>query len=198
MSEYYPYAYAGDLKTLQSSVVITQPVNQNGNVIGRSTIEVTGSFSRPSYATTTYAAGDVVSNSTSSVITNELNNVVRTSGGSGTVLNAILIDGANQPLIGNYEVYVFKTNRTTEIDNSPFSCSYLDATNIVAVIPFSSSYFVVNGESSGNVVYLANIIPQSFVCNPTSSSLYWNLVVRNNYVPVASEQYTLKLNILQD
>lgn len=190
---------ASTAKTGNTQVLMVQPIDANGNVAFNTTVICTSSFTR--YTTTTaYVPGQVICNSTGSdAVTNVLSNVVRSSGGSGMILNASLIDSTNAANPGNYEVYIFSNNRTSEYDSASFSASYSDGINLVSVIPFStSSYYIINSGSNGTVVYTNNNIMQGFVCSPSTSSLYWNLVVRNAYTPKASEQYTLKLRIKQD
>jgi hypothetical protein len=190
-------------KSVVSQVLLVQPVDDHGQIgsnVGGFTLYTSSSFLRPAAPNTaSYVSGDIIANSPSAATTNVIPNVVRVVGGSGTILNATLVDGANQPTIGNYEVYLFKKNRTSENDNSLFSCSYSDAQTLVGVIPFvQSSSFVMCSGSAGTTLYTNPNVLLSFVCLPLTSSLFWNLVVRNSYVPISSEQYTLNLNISAD
>jgi hypothetical protein len=190
---------ASSAKSSVSQVLLVQPIDDHGQIgsnVGGFTLCATSSFVRPSAPNTaSYVSGEVVSTGSTNVIPN----VVRVAGGSGTILNATLIDGANQPNLGNYEVYLFRKNRVSEADSTFFSASYVDAQNIVCVIPFSpSSSYVVCSGSKGTTIYTNQNVLQSFVCLPLTSSLYWNLVVRNSYAPISNEQFTLTLNIAAD
>jgi len=165
---------------------------------GGTTYYVTSSFTRSAAPNTaSYASGDVVANATASAITNILTNIARITGSSGIIKSVGLVDGANQPVTASYEAYIFNTNRTSEADNAAFSASFTDGERLVAVIPLNNSFVICSG-SAGTTVYFANNLTYPFVCSPGTSSLYWNLVVRNAYTPVSSERYTLKLGVSAD
>jgi len=183
-------------KSVNTQVLMIQQLDVAGNIMNGNTLFVTSSFTRPD-TTASYSSGDVVANATASATTNVLSNVVRVAGGSGIIKGASLVDGTNQPTSGSYEAWIYNTNRTSEFDNVLFSASYTDVERLVAIIPFNNAYVSCSG-SAGTIVYFNNTLNYPFVCSPGTSSLYWNLVIRSSYTPIASTRYTLKLGVAVD
>lgn len=151
--------------------------------------------------TNTYAAGDVITNSTSagSATAFTFSNVVRKAGGSGTIVAASLLDSANQTLKLLADLWLFHTLPGLDGDNAAFTPTDAEMDNVVAVLPFSA-YFVGDATSGagGNVRLIWSDIPRPFTCASGVRDLYGVLVARNAYVPVAQEIFTPKLGIFWD
>lgn len=160
---------------------------------------ISSSITRPS-DTTAYAAGDAVTNSTSSPVVVTFSNMCRVSGGSGVIVGASLIDSANQSTKGDFELYLFDTTFTPDNDNAVFTPTDSELETALGFISFSSS-FAKSGDAtsgaSGNAMYASSMSnPIPYVCGTTS--VFGGLVVRNAYTPVSAEKFTIRLQIQQD
>lgn len=164
--------------------------------VGGYTVKKTGSFTRPA-DTTAYAAGDHASDSTSAPTVNTISNCARNQGGSGVILNAMLIDSEAPSTAGEFEVWIFDTTWTPDNDNAAFTPTDAECLNLVAIVPFPS-YNSYVGTASGNRVYQGDAVNRGFKCGATSHSLFWALVVRSAYTPVSGETFSLRLTISQD
>jgi hypothetical protein len=160
-------------------------------------VEVSGSITRPSN-TTAYTAGDVWANSTTAPTLGEFTNVVKGGGGRGKIVEAVLIDSSNSTIPGEFELWVFDNTVTQFNDNSAIALTDLECLNVVTVIPFVTGYIsntLVDG--AGNRVYITDSPDKEFVCQDGSTSLYFMIVVRNAYTPIASEKLTAIVQIEQ-
>ena len=161
-------------------------------------VMVSGSFTRPN-DTTAYAAGDHVINSTSSPTANAIAGCARINGGSGTIMNAILIDSANMATPIMPEVWIFDTPWTPDNDNAAITPADAECATVVAIIQFNTmAVGDATSGAGGNRVFVSDPIAKGFVCGAASTSLFWMLVTRSAFTPVAQEVFTLRLNIVQD
>jgi hypothetical protein len=197
--------YSGDTADLQlirlvgatgseGSKTVVEPVSGEvflGQVGGRSRV-ITASFNRPA-DTTQYAAGDAVSDSTSSPTQITFNGAARINDGSGVIVNATLIDSVNAASDGVFELWLFDASVTPNNDNSAFAPSDGDAEKAIGVIQFSVA---VSG--SNNSVYAVTGLSIPFKCSGGVDDIFGLLVVRNAYTPVNAEKFTIRLGILQD
>jgi hypothetical protein len=166
--------------------------------IGGTSITVSGTFTRPA-DTTAYTAGDSVSNSASSPTVNSISGCVRINAGTGLLVKAVLVDLANQATAGLFEVWVFTSAYTLTNDNAANAFANTDLSSLVTIIPLTTSYVGKSGSgSAGNRVYVSDTLNASFKCAPSSTTLYWGLIVRNAYTPISSEQFNLILNVVAD
>lgn len=155
---------------------------------------VTVSKTRPADITT-YAAGDVVNESTSAGTVWTFSNMVRGAGLGGVIQAAQLIDSAAQSTKPDLELYLFDTTLTTQNDNAAWAPADADMKTLVARIDFSLGSFKTAG---GNGVIQAVNLSLPFQCASGSTTLYGILVARNAYTPISSEEFTIRLAVLQD
>ncbi len=168
-----------------------------GEVGGR-TVKVNSSFTRPA-DTAPYAAGDALADSTSAPTVNTVTNAARINAGSGVILNATLIDSAAVATAGSFEAWLFDTTWTPDNDNAVFTPTDAELATLVCIVPFNVSYVGhATVGAGGNRVYQSDPINRGFVCGAASRNLFWALVVRNAFIPVSAEIFTLRLTILQD
>jgi hypothetical protein len=166
--------------------------------VGGKSVQVSSSFTRPA-DTTAYAAGDNMSDSTTSPTANTITGCARVNAGSGVILGAILIDSANQATAGQFEAWVFDTTWTPDNDNAAFTPTDAECATAVAIIPLTTSYIGdATSGAGGNRVYFSDAVNRSFKCGASSTSLFWALVARNAYTPVSGEIFSLRLSISQD
>lgn len=167
------------------------PVSQNQVV-------VTGSVQRPA-DTNTYAAGDAVTDSTSAPNKITFANAARVNGGGGIILDATLIDSANVATKGIFELWLFDKTVVPDNDNAAFTPDDTEMGTLVGVIPFDTSYIGDNNSgAAGNAAYKSGLLNLPFVIGTAAKDLYGLLVVRNAYVPVSGETFTVRLNIIQN
>lgn len=163
------------------------------NVGGYSKI-VTASLTRPN-DTNAYTAGDQVADSTSAPTILTFANVGRTSGGSGVIVGATLIDHSNQATSPDLELWILNTTATPNNDNAAFAPSDGVVDTCIGVIHFTTGY-AGDSATSGNKFYDAGPLSVPYVC--TTTSLFGLLVVRNAYTPTALEGFNVALRVLQD
>lgn len=169
-----------------------------GQVGGHTVISST-SFTRPN-DTATYASGDVVANSTSVPVVMTFANCARLNAGSGIILSALLIDGSNPTLKGDFELWLFRTSPAIDNDNALWTPTDAELATLVKVIVFGSAPTLGDATvgAVGNCVYDAPGVNQAFVCGAGVKTLFGVLVVRNALVGIALNTYTALLNIAQD
>ena len=173
-------------------------INGQEEVGGRGMV-ITASLTRPNDANA-YAAGDVITNSTSSPTVITFSGCARRNGKSGLVIGAQCIDSANQSTKPTLELWLFDTTFTPDNDNAVFTPTDEELATLVGIIQFNL-WFVgdATAGAGGNCASLGALTePMAFVTGASSTSLFGILVVRNAYTPVAQEQFTIRLRVLQD
>jgi len=166
--------------------------------VGGLSKNVSGSLTRPNDANV-YAAGDAVTDSTTSPAQITFSGCARVNGGSGVVLGALLVDSASQSTKGSFELWLFDAPVTPDNDNAAFTPADAELATLVGVIPFNSPFVGdATAGAGGNCVYDVTGLDLPFVCGGGSQSLFGLLVVRNAYTPVALEDFTVRLRIAQD
>ena len=158
--------------------------------------QISANFTRPA-DTTAYAAGDAVTNSTSSPAAITFSNCARISGGTGIITGCTLVDSANVATAGSFELWIFTASPTPDNDNAAFTPTDGECETLVGVYPLSTSYVGdATSGAGGNRVYESDEKLKPFTCATTD--LYGLVVVRNAYVPVSAEKFTFILRVLQD
>lgn len=152
------------------------------------------SFTRPA-DTTAYAAGDVVCNSTSAPVIMQFNVASKEAGALGIIQQAILIDSESVATKPDLELWLFDTTITMDNDNAAFTPTDAELLTLVGVIPFLTSTFKV-GTASGNSICQVDNLGIPFNTLVGDNTLYGVLVVRNAYVPVSGETFTVRLKCL--
>lgn len=155
---------------------------------------ITASYTRPA-DTTTYAAGDVVADSTSAATILTFSSIARAAGLGGVIQHAQLIDSAAQTTKPDFELYLFDTAPTMQNDNAAWAPSDSEMEKCLGRIDFATANFKTG---SGNGMIQAANISIPFQCASSVSAIYGILVARNAYVPVSAEKFTVRLHVLQD
>lgn len=183
--------------------LVTTVSNLTNGTIGAGTITSpitvsTAGFTRPA-DTTTYAAGDVVCNSTSAPVVITFANAVRSNGAGGVLNSVYMVDNANQTLPGVFELWLFHTTVTATNDNAAWNISDANMLNTIGVVPLSASYTGNTGSgTAGNRVFMAPSLGIPFKAAAGATSLYGVLIARNAYVPVDSENFFFQLGIMAE
>ncbi len=150
------------------------------------------SFTRPSN-TTTYTAGDVMSDSTA-VMT--FAGALRES--MGAIQHATLIDSANQTLLLDAELWLFDTAPAVTADNAAIAFTDAELARLIGVIDFAVADGKVGLATSGAGGNAINIQPSLGipVFGLLSNDIFGVLIARNAYVPVSAEIFTVILGMV--
>lgn len=164
-------------------------------------IKLSDSITRPAN-TTDYAAGDVIS----AVTTNDYYTFVYDSTGKvgrlkGHIQMARMMVNANQTTKPDIELWLFDTAIAEVADNGAFAPTDAEILTLIDIIPFGVDDWTVGlagAGASGNIVQtkkdLNIIVPET----NAAKSIYGQLVVRNAYTPIASEQFDCHLIMTLD
>lgn len=158
------------------------------------TVNVEASYTRPA-DTTTYTAGDVVCNSTSSPVVLTFAGMARGNGLGGIIQNARIIFDQAPTLKLDSELYLFDTSPTIQNDNAAWAPSTSDLGKCIAMIPFAAGSFRTGG--ANGLIDVQNL-SIAFQCAAASSSLFGILVARNAYVPASAAVLKVRLTVIQD
>lgn len=181
--------------TKTDSVQAVSVVRADGSVDG-TPVKVTAAVTRPN-DTNTYAAGDAVTDSTSAPTIMTFASAARAANRSGSIVAARLIDSASVAVKGSFELWLFDTTVTPDNDNAVFTPTDAEVLTCIGVIPFTLSYVGdATVGSGGNCIYIGTLSePINFTS--VTGNLFGEIVVRNAYIPVAQEIFTVQLSIEQ-
>lgn len=153
-------------------------------------VTVSRSLTRPAN-TTTYAAGDVVG----SLLTFDGLPILQNEG--GLIESAVFIDGAYVAVAPDLELFLFSaTLSDLDADNAPWTPTDAQLATLVGVIPFAGVTFKIGDATAGvggNQACVVNSLGIAF----KGDVLYGVLVVRNAYVPVSGEVFTVVLSVIR-
>lgn len=154
------------------------------------------SFTRPA-DTTTYSAGDVISDSTSAPTVMTFKNVL--NGGFGAIQQATLLDSANQTLLLDSELWLFDAAPVATNDNAAITFTDAELARLVGVISFSVADgkvgLAISG-AGGNAINNQGGLGVPIRGKGQIDDLFGVLVVRNAYVPVSAEIFTITLAVV--
>lgn len=159
---------------------------------------ISASVTRPA-DTTQYAAGDVVTSSPAAVLT--FSGAGRVNGGSGIVIDALLIDSANQTTKPNLELWLFSQAPAIDDDNAAFTPTDAELANLVGIVQFTTGFVGdATAGAGGNCVLPSErtYLPVFYECAAAVTALYGVLVARNTYTPVSGEVFSVKLKVAQN
>jgi len=166
---------------------------QNRSPIVTPTTDIT----RPA-DTTTYAAGDNLSNSTSAPTSGgfTLSNAARKSGGSGIITDMIVTSSivGSTALMLQGEVWIFDQAVTNINDNSAFVISDGEAKTLVGIVPFTLSPCGAAASANNCKAHIQGLTI-GFTC-VGSADLRYLIQVKNAYVPASSEVITVRAKTL--
>lgn len=168
-------------------------------MMGKRRRKVSQTITRPADVTA-YAAGDVIS----AVTSNDhftFADIVEAGELSALIETALLIDSANVATKPDLELWLFDTDIAEVADNGAFAPTDAEMLTLLGIILFPTANFVVGTATAGaDGNSVCQTLPGLAVkCAPlTGRDIYGQLVVRNAYVPVASEQFTVELTLALD
>lgn len=155
-------------------------------------------FTRPN-DTNTYAAGDVVANSTSAPVIMTFLNATLGKVSPSIIQHAIIVTSASVATKPDLELWLFDTAITMDNDNAVFTPTDVELLTLIGVILFPVADFKVGDATvgaGGNAICEAKNLGVPFNSTINSNDLFGVLVARNAYVPVAQEIFTVRLKFL--
>lgn len=159
---------------------------------------LTDTKTRPANVTP-YTIGDVIDDDNSADNGWLFADAARFAGGSGFIMEAMLLDSSNETTKLSADLLLFKTQPTSPNDNETNGVSDTDLLELIGVVSFDDTNVInVAAGSSGNCVYIAKNIAIPFTCHSSDTDLYGLLVTKNAYVPISGEVFTIKLKLLQE
>lgn len=161
-------------------------------VFGTQVRRVLATKTRPAN-TTPYASGDVISDgSVFSFI-----NAALVNGGGGIIRNVMIISSSFPTTkLAAAELFLFHVAPNSDADNSPATISEGELANLigVSVTPATPYAGDARADSAGSSVY-QTAVNLPFLCREDSRDIYGVLIVRNAYVPISGETFTIILTI---
>jgi hypothetical protein len=164
------------------------------------TADGTFTLTRPN-DTDTYTAGDVISAVTTNdhfkfgfASNDQSKRTGRSSPGTLTINAARLWSSANQALKLEAELWLFHTDIVEVADNAAFAPTDAEMLTLIGIIDFPALYWragTATAGANGNAVCETRNIDLPVECR--SGRIYGQLVVRNAYIPVASEIFVVDL-----
>lgn len=196
------YSIGDRLKALLTGISLAAGEAHLGEV-GKKITTVIASLTRPS-DTNVYAAGDAVTDSVTAPTYITFSSVSRIAAGSATIVNAFLIDSANQATKPNLELWLYDTAPTAQNDNSAFTPSDSELANLIGVIVFDGANAWAGDPTvgaGGNLVTpgtFGGSVNSYSLLIPSGSAIFGLLVARNAYTPVSAEVFKVRLVVNQN
>ena len=165
---------------------------------------VYGTFTRPN-DTTTYAIGDVISDSTSASTVLTFSNAVPQSGGSSILQQVTMVVGEYQTTKLSADLFLFDTAPASYgVDNAAFTPTDAELLRAVAVVTLdgtATSPLQIHGGdltagATGNCIIEASDLGIPVTALNTDNAIYGVLVARNAYVPAAVCPFYIRLRII--
>jgi hypothetical protein len=154
----------------------------------------TQTITRPA-DTTAYAAGDQVADSTSAPTVLTFTHMSRYPTARGSIKKVSILSSAYVATAPDFELWLFDTTMTPNNDNAAFAPTDAVVATRVAIIPVNIA-FVGNataGAGGNQVLESDPEVEYHYRTAEGTNSLFGCLVVRNAYVPVSGEIFTIQI-----
>lgn len=158
---------------------------------------LTDSITRPSN-TTAYAAGDVISEVTTNDHLTFLKAMDAGDEKTGIILGGRVHSSANNTTLPDLELWLFDADIAEVADNGAFVPTDTEMLTLIGVIAFPVASWIIGNAgaaAAGNAFCeVMNLdIPFRLGKDPSALNIYGQLVVRNAYTPVASEEFSVTI-----
>lgn len=152
------------------------------------------SITRPA-DTTAYTAGDQVADSTSDPTVLTFTTMARFPLARGAVKKVTILSSAYVATGPDFELWLFDTTMTPNNDNAAFAPSDAVVATRVAIIPVNILFVgtATAGTGGNQVIESDPLVQYEYQCAAGTTSLFGALVVRNAYVPISGEIFTIKV-----
>mgnify|MGYP003641553399 CR=1 FL=1 len=158
---------------------------------------VSDTLTRPAN-TTTYTANDVVSDTTSDAhYSFALSKGIKSQ--SGVIVSARITSSAFVATAPDLELWLFRNDVTDAADNIAATFTDAEMLTRVGVIDFATANWkagLPTAGAGGN--HACEVYNLGIHYNLVDANMYGQLVVRNGYVPVSGEIFTVELVVTQD
>ena len=161
----------------------TQRVRGKGHTTG---VSVT----RPA-DTTAYAPGDVVGTAVTGTLI--IPNASFGEFDAGIIQQAVVVSSAAVGTSPDLELWLFDSTVAAIADNAAWAPTDAEMLTLVGIVEFPTADWKL---ASTSAVCVADNISLPFNTKKGTSKLYGVLVVRNAYVPVSGEIFTLRLQVI--
>lgn len=155
-------------------------------------------YTRPS-DTNAYAAGDVIADSTSAPTILTFAGATTGKASPSIIQHALIVTSASVATKPDLELWLFDTTIVMDNDNAVFTPTDAELLTLIGVITFAVADFKVGDATvgaGGNAICEAKSLGVPFNSTTSSNDLFGVLVVRNAYVPVSGEIFTVRLKFL--
>ena len=185
----------GGQATMSASLPVTLASDQSTLTVGGVTTLVTGTFTRPA-DTTTYAANDAVSNSTSSTTPISIASASRVSAGTGIVVTAQLVKSTTGVTGATFRLWLFVASPTSLAnDNAAFTFSNSDKDRRIGYVDFLTP--IAGTDCVDYYGVLSTGVNMPFKLS-SGTTMYGLLQALGAYAPGNAEVFQVRLGILQD
>jgi hypothetical protein len=150
---------------------------------------VSASFTRPA-DTNAYAAGDAVSNATSSPTILTFAGAARAAGGTGLILSARHIK--NNTTAASYRLWLYRETAAAVNDNAQFALLWENRANRIGFIDFAHTTGGTGSDSSSSLATFVNL-----PFTAAGTALFGQLTTPG-YTPASGEQHFIELSIAQN
>jgi hypothetical protein len=167
----------------------TQRVRGKGHTTG---VSVT----RPA-DTTAYAPGDVVGTAVTGTLI--IPNASFGEFDAGIIQQAVVVSSAAVATSPDLELWLFDSTVAAIADNAAWAPTDAEMLTLVGIVEFPTADWKIGNATAGaggNAVCVADNVSLPFNTKKGTSKLYGVLVVRNAYVPVSGEIFTLRLQVI--
>lgn len=159
------------------------------------TVELSASLTRPANIIA-YGAGDVVSDGANAHYTFTGQDIMPLR---GTINFARMLVLANQVALPALELWLFSQDIPARADNEPFIPTNQNLQGLIGVIDFPDTGWHVANAGPGNAGNIAQVVSNQGIIIPSSNGeIYGQLVCRNAYTPVDSEEFIAYLTVTLD
>lgn len=159
---------------------------------------VTQSFTRPA-DTTVYAAGDIVGPAVAAIM--QLGGLVQSPKGPpfGILQSLTIISSQNGAPKPDLQLWLFDAVIAAVADNAPFAPTDAELKGLLQVIALPVGAWLTGNSGvagAGNACCNVQGLQLPLRCDSPTNNVYGVLVIQNAYTPIASEEFTLRLGIV--
>jgi hypothetical protein len=162
-----------------------------------SNVALTVTKTRPGN-TTAYAAGDVISESTSTGTAWVFSNAAKVKGGSGTIIRAALLDDDTAHTWSGV-LLLFRVTPTGNLDDNGANTEPLSGTDddFIGALAFDTLVDQGTGYSYATATPGNSKLPLPFVCANGDATIY-GVLTTDAFTPTSAEVFRIILQIVQD
>jgi hypothetical protein len=123
------------------------------------------------------------------------------NGGGGIIVTASCSSSQNPATKANLSLYLYSGSPTMGNDNANWAPTFADLQMRVPAAEIEFSTWVVGGTAAGtagNCFSYQKGVNLPYQCGTASRNIWGCVVERGTYTPLASEQFTFSLGVIED